>query len=255
MLFTKNFFRAAALLLAVVMAAVMFGACANKGTPVQPTAEPTEVPTEAPTEEPTEAPTEEPTEAPVSGENDNALIVGVWKTSFNLAEEIRKSFEEDETGMFPDMEISDAFFDITLDFNEDGTFAMDIDPESYRAAMKQISDEMVPVLKDFMIAMLSAFSEEGEEYTEEEILEMLEISSWDELGEQMIGSVEDADLSTAGKYEYKDGLLYMSCEEDDQTPPITVTLDGDELTFVSVEDSENGIFSSEGFPMVFKKIA
>ena len=257
----KNLFkhlpRALALLLAVIMVAAAFAACNNK--PSQP--EPTEAVTEAPTEVPTEAPTPEPTEAPTPEPASEAMLYGAWETEINIAETTMKAFAEDTTGMFSGIELSDAFITLRLVFNEDGTYSVDADPESYKAAMKQMVDEMVPALKELMIAMLSAFAEEGQELTEEDMLALLEIDSWDELGEQMLGDIdaEDDEFSSKGMYELREDKLYMSDGEgvpvDDSASIVTITLTADELTFVSAEgDSEDSLFSNPLMPMVFKKV-
>lgn len=265
----KNSKSIIALLIAVLMVVACFAAC-KKDQP-KPNDEPekteevapTEEATAEPTAEPTEEPTPEPTAAPV---NDPSAIIGTWECSINLADVMTEGMKQDETGMaqmFENVDLSDAFVINRYTFNEDGTYVYQPDIESYKTAMKQVIDELVPVLKEYMMSMFQAVAEEGQEVTEEMVLDALEIDSWDELGEQMIGNIdEDPDqLIINGTYTFEDGRLTLEGthtedgESETETEIYQISVYGDELTFVSVEKAASSTYPEGMFPIVFKKVA
>ena len=251
----------AALLLAVIMIVASFAACTKKDEP-KPTEEPakteevTPEPTEETTPEPTEEPTPEPTDVPA---NDSAALVGTWTASMNLAEMMNKGLQQDETGMFSDVHLSDVFVDLVMTFNEDGSYTVDADQEALKAALRQISEELLPVMKEFMMGMLSAFSENGEEVTEEQALEMLEIESWDELTEQMMAEFDEDQnqFSGSGMYKLEGDRLILSEGEgapiDENAEALIITMGSGEFTIVSVENATDEGITEEMLPLVFKK--
>lgn len=263
----KNMTKALALALAVMLFAALFAACSGKDQPA-PTEAPaentsapaeaaTEVPTEAPTEVPTEVPTEEPTQEPdQSGANDNDKLVGVWETNINIAEQVESGLESDETGMFAGVELSDAYFKLILTFNDDGSYTFEADMDTYKEAMSQIVSEIVPVLKEYMVAILSLFAEEGQELSEEEMLAMLEISSWDELGEQMLGEIDEneEEMSSSGTYELKDNTLRMTDDDGYDTTVASVSVSANTFTIEEVDAQEGDLLSDTIMPMVFNRI-
>jgi|GEM_PF-3111538 len=244
----KNLFRTTALIIALVMVFSLFTACGKQGEP-----EPTVEPTEAVTAEPTAEPTPEPTADP------KAAIVGRWAADYNLADAINAGIAADESGMYGDLHISDAFIKLYFTFNEDGSYEMEPEEESYKAAMKQVTNELIPVLKDMVIAMFSAFAEEGQELSEEDILAALEIDSWDEFGEQVLEEMGSADdeLSMKGMYELEGSKLSLSNGEgqavDASAQTIVISIDGSKLTFESVESTMDEGFTNEMMPIVFNK--
>lgn len=250
-LFSANGARIAALLLAVMMVLTVFAACTNKQNTPAPTEEP--VMTEEVTEAPTDEPTEEPTEAAPVVEGS---IVGTWEGEINIADQMNQAFAEDETGMLSGVTISDTFFTLTMTFNEDGTYVIQPEAESYKAAVASAAKEMVPVMKDLMMAMFSAMSEDGEQMTEEQVLEALEIKSWDELGEQMLADIDENedDLVEEGTYELKDGKLSIT-NADGDVEVIAVTVGENELSFDAIESGEGANISSGMLPMVFNRVA
>jgi len=256
MINTKSFSRIAALLLAAVMMLSLFAACKkDEPAPADPTAAPAEQtaePASEATEEPTEAPTEEPTPEPaISG--DASALVGRWECSYNIAETMNAVFAEDDTGMYSDLHLSDAYMKLYATFNADGTYLMEVDEESQRAAMEQLVDELVPYMKELIIGLYTAFAEPGQELTEEEILEAMEIESWDQLGEQMLSEMDDGegDLNDEGTYEYADGKLTFNAN-DGASEVLLVTVNGGEFSIDSVENGTD--FSDEMLPMVFHKV-
>lgn len=241
----KTTVRGIALLLMAVMVLASFAACTKKdngSVPVTPVGTATPEPTAEPTL------TAEPTPESVE-EGDVTALYGTWEGAYDLAGAFNKSIEEDETGMFSGLTFTDVAVTMYLTFNEDGTFEFIPDEESYKAAMEQIVTQMVPVLKEFVVAMYSAFAEEGEEVTEEDILEAMEVESWDEVGEQMleeINSEEQNGLDVKGTYELDGNTLKLNDNL------ITISLSRTELVFESLVDGEE--FEAAMFPITFSKV-
>ena len=270
----KNFIRLIAVMLLIAFTFTAFAACKkNKdddddvttNAPTESTAEPgkeTEVPvTEVPV---TEVPVTEvpPTEEPVV--DDATALLGTWETEIDFSEAMTSSANED--GQFGDLEFHDICFTVLVTFNEDGTYTAAADEETAAAAFEAMIDQMAPVIVTMMKAQVAeALGKEPDEVTDEEALELLGlfgVTSWDELidmfREQMDPSEMTEEMESTGRYELRDGKIYMEdffdMSEDESTWN-RYELTANTLTLELPEDtSELDEEMVKIYPLVFRKV-
>ena len=190
---------------------------------------------------------------------DEQLIVGSWTGEIDYTEQMKATVNANPDPMFGSVEVEDFKLKVTVEFKEDGTYSALADEESFKAATRKLIEQITPQLKTIITSLLSAFG--GSELTDEQMLEMLEISSWDELADQVLDKGFNSDLGTAsGKWELRDGKLYMT-DSVDKAVDDSCLIGAYELTDTALKlnldgsNSKSTIFPSDLKSVELKKAA
>ena len=168
-------------------------------------------------------------------------IVGSWTADVDMAENLNEALSEAEE--FSGYLTLDSFsFRLMADFNEDGTYSMRCDPDSAKAALDGLKEQMKGALTGYLEDIAR---ESGLDLNAQELMEQAGITMEDLLAEMDEAySAEDlvSDMELSGRYLYEDGTLALSDDPEEDPDPEdaeTVTLEGDVLTFTGGgEDSQ-----------------
>lgn len=185
--------------------------------------------------------------------SDAELIVGKWEGAIEL-EKLFDAMSEAGAGadaeMFLDImdaiDASDLTIKMSAEFKDDGTYRAEMDEKSYQSAMKTLmtrltSDEKA-VKKLLRAVIADGAGMDPSEITDEmleQVREQAGAASWKEVGEMILeqagtDQMKLEDGTYEGKYELKDGKLYMSDDEDtdpDEDDGTNYTVTSDKLTF------------------------
>ena len=174
---------------------------------------------------------EAPEEAPEAAVLD---IPGAWSADVDMAGFLNGILADDEE--FGKYLTLDSFpVRLRADFLVDGTYSLVCDPDSVRAAMDGIQDQLIGAAYSYLEDMARG---RGMDMTPEELMERAGLTTDDLLAdidkfynaESLLGGI----LDMSGRYLCQDGLLALSDgpeEEPDPDKAMTVTLEGDALTF------------------------
>lgn len=214
-------------------------------------------------------------------------LVGTWEGELDMSQDLigpvdtimgalSSALPGVELPKFEDF-VSEFTVPYSLCFNEDGTYLLQMDQEQFQSRIDQLKAEVVDYYRElFASILISTVAEMGvdqEISSVEELEEFMGISLDEAISESMgmdmesyvdsllDGALEGSDyadqMSSEGKYEQKDGKLFMSTGADGQIFPELYdlyTLDGDVLT---ISAGPAGISSqySQYYPMVLEKAA
>ncbi len=152
-------------------------------------------------------------------------IIGKWQAKIDCAEMMKESLEGDETTeMFASADFSGITMLLFMEFNEDGTYSLNLDKASGEDAMKQMASRMIPVFKEYLRQeYASAVSVDPSEVTDEELdslLPSIGVESWDGLADMMMQEIDTDEMfseaNKAGKYLLKDDKLYTTDSVDEE---------------------------------------
>lgn len=245
-------------LIALLLAALILilAACAPQEQPpattAAPTTEPATVPTTEPATQPTTQPMTEPSTAPTEPDRFNselcAPLFGTWETTVTIDKELLN------TSYFT----KKVTFELRYIFNEDGSFAIHVDEEAFKAAIEKFEGLMVDHMVERGYATFKA-EMERDGYGASRIDTM-----WDE-GEEAKVRAESEDfivgldllgrfsqLLREGKYYVEDGKVYTALP-DGGYEANTFTVKKDKLT---LSDTDNrGIYRMLciNFPLTLTK--
>ena len=179
-------------------------------------------------------------------------IAGSWTAEVDMADTLNETLSEaEEIGKYLNLE--SFSFRLLAEFREDGTYSMHCDPDSARAALDGLKEQMKGALSGYLEDIAK---ESGLDLTAEELMEQAGITMDDLLAEMDEAySAEDmvGDMELSGKYLFENGTLALS--DDPETDPDpndaeTVTLEGDTLTFTG--GGEDSQFAGL-YPVVFHR--
>lgn len=168
-------------------------------------------------------------------------IVGTWVTVIDMTDTMNETIAGQAAAPF--IEFRDLSVSMNATFHEDGTYSMEVDPESVSvledAYQDQIKDGMMDYLEDEMSKMWNGMTLDTylalSGMTREEAMDMITDGAFGS------GSaVENLDrLYAEGNYKTENGRISMSNSLDEPasaTSYAEYTLEGDSLTII-----ENGI--------------
>lgn len=179
-------------------------------------------------------------------------IVGSWTADIDMSGFLNEALAEDEEiGKY--LTLDSFTIQLLADFGGDGTYSIRCDPDSAKAALDSLKEQMKGALTHYLEDIAK---ESGLDLTAEELMEQAGITMDDLLSEMDEAySAEDmvSDMELSGKYLFEDGKLALS--ESPETDPdpedaLTVTLEGDVLTLTG--GGENSHFQGL-YPVVFHR--
>jgi len=193
------------------------------------------------------------------GNKEADALVGTWKADVDMTELMAEKMGAD---MMEFVTLSDVIFTMVLQFNSDGTFSMTLDAASVEAAL----NNLLQSVKDGTVAMLEAqIAEMGLEMTVEEMLAAsgtdLDTVLADMEAQMNIPALIEQTISEAaseGKYDAKDGKLFMSAGLEYLPDPAcyeVYTLEGNVLTLMEYVGTDSNSAFDGLYPLVFNKAA
>lgn len=173
-------------------------------------------------------------------------IVGKWEASLDMKE----MMEQNMDGM-----TLDAFTIVMrFQFNQDGTYIMEMDQDSVKQAMNGLKAPVEKLFEEQAKELGMSLDEFKKAY--EESMGMSFDTLFDSLIEELLDSEEFA-FKNEGCYKEADGKLYLT---DDKSEPadedddyFTYELKGSELRLTGMSEDGGDVFADEMFPMVFKR--
>lgn len=184
----------------------------------------------------------------------NALI-GKWTAELDLSSYMQKHVADEGTSELgidlSTLDFSGLTMKISYDFDKDGNFKAEADEQSAKNMMTKLGQIMFEVVKTASGGMLG----------DEALLQMMRVSSIDEIGEAMMkdengNEIDLAGLTGKGKYTVEGNKLTMT-EDGGETQTAEFTVSGNELKFTSFESSDmeekDKEIMKELLPLVFKK--
>ena len=173
-------------------------------------------------------------------------IVGKWEASLDMKE----MMEQNMDGM-----TLDAFTIVMrFQFNQDGTYVVEMDQNSVKQAMNGLKAPMEKLFEEQAKELGMSLDEFKKAY--EESMGVSFDAMFDSLINELLDSEEFA-FKNEGCYKEADGKLYFS---DDKSEPadedddyVTYELKGSELRLTGVPEGDSYMFADAMFPMVFKR--
>lgn len=193
------------------------------------------------------------------GSKEADALVGTWKADVDMTELMAESLG---TEVMEFVTLDTVIFSMVLQFNSDGTYAMTLDTASVETAL----DGILQNVKDGTLAMLEKqIAEYGLEMTVEEMLAAsgtdLDTMMADMEAQMNIPALIQQVISEAsneGKYDAKDGKLFMSAGLEYLPDPAcyeVYTLEGNVLTLVEYVGTDDSSSFEGLYPLVFNKAA
>ncbi len=196
-----------------------------------------------------------------SSEKDKLL--GRWEGEMDMTQRFKDQMgAEDLESLEAYVTLENIVFTIYMDFQEDGTYSMGIDEQSFQTAMEGLVNDMVAGITAYFEDMI-AQTPELEGATVDDLL-ALSGTSIDAMVEELWKELENEDftskLSQKGNWDAKKGQLFATEDVNDSVSEDTYyeyTLEDGVLTltkFVS-SDSEDAEEENEILPLSFTKAA
>ena len=192
------------------------------------------------------------------GGSDEATIIGQWEIEMDMAKIALAEMDEEQLETINVDAFKGITFKMTADFKKDGTLKVEVDETSVKAAANKIGDKIGVAMEDYFEAQLE---EAGISMTVEEYLEALEQHEGKTIKEIFLEGFNAEDIiknaKKEGKYEYKNGKLYTSDEDNGEINKDKyekVKVSDDELKFIGEFDNDGKELDSEGYPMIFKRV-
>ncbi len=185
-------------------------------------------------------------------------IVGKWKYRLDFSkyaeqmtgsglealDDTQKTYYEEFLKAF-----DDASVDIIIEFKDDGTFTINMDEDSVKAAEDKIKEGLRTALPKAFTAM----GIDIDSYLTDAKITM------EQFVENALQSLNLSELQTSlnsGKYRYEDGKIYTGEDEVDESSYLVVELKNDTLTVTDVVGEAGGFdqYKEAFLPMEFTKI-
>ena len=194
--------------------------------------------------------------------NEKKALLGAWNGEFDLAAVINEAMVASNQEMQDYITVDSFVISVSMTFHEDDTYVMLVDPTSVQLAFEGMKKELRSGLEAYFLDVLEA---EGIDVGElgmslDEILEYVGVSMDDMIEENMGGEAFDqmiSEMNSKGKFEAKDGKLYLSAGLDaevDRNQYEEYTLEGDVLTIHNgISDEEKDDYLKKMYPMVFHR--
>ena len=184
-------------------------------------------------------------------------LVGTWEGQIDMTDMVNEQLGAEFAGMFT---LDDMVFTMSITFNKDGTYQVNLDRESVEAAFNGMVDDMKDGLIDMLEAEIAAM---GVDMSVEDMLAASGMDM-DQLMEEALAEVDMdslidgvmAESSFSGNYKAKDGKLFLSDGLDYQPDPEIYELysvSGNTLTLTDPGLSDSAFVGL--YPVVFQKVA
>lgn len=191
------------------------------------------------------------------GSDSGKDLVGTWSLDYDMGDMLK-----DEMGSDYDEFESSLVMSIRFDFNEDGTFTMYGEKESFTTNFDKWVDEFVAFSVDMMYEM---FGDQGYDKEQADTLfqEQYGMGMEDYMRQTFAEQVNVDDLleemTTSGKYETSGDKLYLGEEggEVDKSAWDVFTVTGDTLKLelpAGADASQGDILPGLSYPLEFKKV-
>ena len=225
---------AASVILAAAMVVSMTG-CGGSDTKTETPETPAETTAQTPAET---------TEADTAQENS---LIGSWEAKADMGLSDLLSGEEDEKtaggeAMTKDVDPDEVKVTFVFTFNEDGTYTLEADQETWKTIWSSYMDNVKKGLKEYMTQLI----EEEAQKADESVEDVAKQEGYDSVDEWIDAKIEEAlesmnevnttvnDMHQEGRYEAVDGTLYINTDTSkdiDQEKDIygTYQFQGDEL--------------------------
>ena len=194
-------------------------------------------------------------------------LEGSWKGQVNLTG-VMKELWDKSVQRFPElqeeMEIDEVPVYITMEFQEDGTCAVDVDEESLEKFFTQTRDQMKAVVSAHMDKAIDksneAMGDLGElngllDFSLQSVQELVFIGIDNIFGPMMQRAILTG-IEGKGKYLEKDALLYISSDLDtpaEEGLSHPYKLERNTLTIESWVVSAGGKFGNLTFPLILER--
>lgn len=170
------------------------------------------------------------------GADPKAELVGKWEGELDATDGIKELFLASAGDMAEYIEVERFALKLTMEFREDDTCTMSIDPD----ALQEAFSSMVKSMGAGMTAYFEQLIEEnGLDMTVDELLEASGMGTMDEtldtLLESAMAEIKPEDLVQDGKYIIKNGTLFISDDmnaEYKAEDASAYTIENGKLTFL-----------------------
>lgn len=190
-----------------------------------------------------------------SGSKEQEKFLGTWRGDLDMTDYINQVVSQDEE-MAEYLKVSNFALVMEMTFNKDGTYKATVDENAAKEALevlqKDYADGIYRYFEDYI-------AEAGIDMSVDEVISAAGVNI-DELVKESFGeesfSAMISEASSEGKYEVKDGKLYMSDGLDaaiNKNSYETYELSGEVLTILASSDPDNN--DTGMYPMTFKKVA
>ncbi len=182
-------------------------------------------------------------------------LIGKWNAELDFSSYMQKQVASESTSELgidlSAVDFSGLSLKISYEFDKDGNFKAEADEQSAKTMMSKLGQIMAEMFKTALGGMLG----------DEALLEMMGVSSWDELGESMMkdengDEIDLGGLTGNGKYTVEGNKLTMT-EDNGDNQVVEFSVNGSELKFTSFESStmneKDNATMKEFMPIVFKK--
>lgn len=187
------------------------------------------------------------------GGNATKKLYGTWSLNMDMGETISSEMGEE----FADFE-STLDVKLLFTFNEDGTFEMKVDKDSFVESFNGWLDDFIAYSVDMTYAQFADMGVEkadADAMIEEQFGGTMEDYLREMMEAQLDAEALAGEMSTDGIWEVKGDKLYMSEEDEiDEDDFDTFSISGDKLTINAPEGAESDtIIPGLEYPMVFTK--
>lgn len=190
------------------------------------------------------------------GSNEKEKFVGKWQAEVDFTDLINESFAEDEE-MAEYLNVSE--FNLAMDFifNEDDTYEIGINEESFNEAVAGIGEDFKAGMERYFEDAIAA---EGLEMTVDEFCAAagFDFNAFiDELTKSFDFSTVADEAHAEGKYEVENGKLYTSDSKEtavSKTAYETYEFDGENLKIIEMVGAEPDEFAATLYPITLKKV-
>lgn len=189
-------------------------------------------------------------------------LVGTWESQTDIMPQMLEELKSNSsTAEFCEyIEMEEFIVELTLVFNEDGTYSMTIEQESFTENLLKLLRECISgYLYDYFETYFASYGLTG---SVDEILASVDMDMDSLIDTQLsyydmdeLASLSDA-FCQSGNYSASNGKLYRSDGVDSVSDPQVYEpyiLEGDTLTLTDYIN--NGESESAGYPIVFTRVA
>ena len=188
---------------------------------------------------------------------DENSVIGLWKTSIDLSYKLNDAFESESPIDIELPPVTGFVFDITYEFKEDGSYAVELTKESGEKAKNDVKPSLINAFETLYKALA-----EQNGVTLEEFLAEAEIESFDQLAELLLAdesfSYFIAGYKVGGRYRIEENKIYQVSFTDDEfskSDYTVFTFENGNLVFTDVvqSDPDADMSFKDSLPLVFEK--
>lgn len=170
------------------------------------------------------------------GADPKAELVGKWEGELDATDGIKELFLASAGDMAEYIEVERFALKLTMEFREDDTCTMSIDPDALQEAFSTMVNSMGTGMTAYFEQLIE---ENGLDMTVDEVLEASGLGTMDEMLDTLLESamaeIKPEDLVQDGKYIIKNGTLFISDDmnaEYKAEDASAYTIENGKLTFL-----------------------